>query len=262
MEKTIKSFLDRNLPNLVSSFAAEITNETNDYYRITFSDGKVFIKANCCVSAINGIYRYLRDVCHVNLSWNGNRTMQVDTVMPFDGEIHHNIEQKYRVYMNYCTLNYSMSFWNWERWEKEIDFMAMNGINMPLTVVGTEAVWYETLLELGFTKKEALSTISGPCFWAWQLMTNIEGYYPPQDEAYVYERLELGKKILNRVVEMGMHPIQQGFSGHVPNLLMEKYPKSKILTKSPWCWFPTTAQLDPLDPLFEKFGNIYLTKLE
>ena len=40
---------------------------------------------------------------------------------------------------------------------KEIDFMAMNGINMPLTPIGSEAVWYETLQEFNFTKKEALS---------------------------------------------------------------------------------------------------------
>lgn len=262
MDKIIQDFMTRNLPNFVSDFIVEIGTEKKDTYRIKFNDGKVFVNADCYISAINGIYRYLRDICHVNLSWNGNREIKIDRLVSFDGEVSYTIPQKYRVYMNYCTLNYSMSFWNWERWEKEIDFMAMNGINMPLAVVGTEAVWYETLLELGFTSDEALSTISGPCFWAWQLMTNIEGYIPPKDKNYVYERLELGKKILHRVCELGMFPIQQGFSGHVPVLLKEKFPKAKILDKRNWCLFPKTAQLDPLDPLFEKFGNIYLNKLE
>ena len=112
---------------------------------------------------------------------------------------------------------------------KEIDFMAMNGINMPLTPIGSEAVWYETLQEFNFTKKEALSFISGPAFWAWQLMTNIDSYIPPKSEEYVYNRLELGKKIIKRCVEFGMQPIQQGFSGHVPTLLKEKYPNAAIL---------------------------------
>lgn len=77
---------------------------------------------------------------------------------------------------------------------KEIDFMAMNCINMPLTPIGSEAVWYETLQAFNFTKEEALSFISGPAFWAWQLMTNIDSYISPKSEEYVYNRLELGKK--------------------------------------------------------------------
>lgn len=95
--------------------------------------------------------------------------------------------------MNYCTLDYSMCWWDFARWEKEIDFMAMNGINMPLTPIGSEAVWYETLQKFNFTKEEALAFISGPAFWAWQLMTNIDSYISPKSEEYVYNRLELGK---------------------------------------------------------------------
>ncbi len=29
-----------------------------------------------------------------------------------------------------------MPYWDWERWEKEIDWMAVHGINMPLALVG------------------------------------------------------------------------------------------------------------------------------
>ena len=155
-----------------------------------------------------------------------------------------------------------MAWWDFDRWEKEIDFMAMNGINMPLAVIGSEAVLYETLLEFGFTKQEALRCITGPAFWAWQLMTNIIGYLPPEDEGYIYRRLELGRKILARYLQFGMHPIQQGFSGHVPPLLKEKYPDAAILPQSSWCNFPPTALIDPLDPLFLQFGRTYLNKLK
>ena len=58
-------------------------------------------------------------------------------------------------------------------------------------------------------------------------MTNIIGYMPPKEEKYVYERLELGKKILNRMLEFGMMPIQQGFGGHMPANIKEKFPKAK-----------------------------------
>ena len=42
----------------------------------------------------------------------------------------------YRYYMNVCTFGYSYVWWGWERWEREIDWMAMNAINIPLAFVG------------------------------------------------------------------------------------------------------------------------------
>ena len=262
MDKIISGFLQRNLPAFKDSILIKFETSEKDFFRITSKDGKLYIKANNYVAAFHGLYCYLKKYCNVQLSWCGNQEIHIDKLVMFDGEFKKEIEQKYRVYMNYCTLDYSMCWWNFARWEKEIDFMAMNGINMPLAVVGTEAVWYETLQEFGFTKEEALHFISGPAFWAWQLMTNIDSYLPPENENYIYERMELGKKILDRYLEFGMYPIQQGFSGHVPALLKEKYPHAKILMQRGWCLYPKTAQLDPLDPLFSEFGTVYLHKMK
>lgn len=51
-----------------------------------------------------------------------------------------------------------MAFWDWDRWEKEIDWMALHGINIPLAVTGAEAVWYNVLDKLGYTKTEIMSS--------------------------------------------------------------------------------------------------------
>ncbi len=59
-----------------------------------------------------------------------------------------------------------------------------------------------------------------------------------------------------------MHPIQQGFSGHVPMLFKTKFPKARILEQNGWCNFPKTAQLAPTDPFFMEFGTAYLKNLE
>lgn len=74
--------------------------------------------------------------------------------------------------------------------------MALNGINMPLAVVGNEAVWYETLQQFGYSKDEALRTISGLAFWPWQQMTNIIGYMPPKEENMFMSGWSLAKKYL------------------------------------------------------------------
>ena len=49
--------------------------------------------------------------------------------------------QRFRYYQNVCTVSYSFVWWDWERWEREIDWMAMNGINLPLAFNGQEEIW-------------------------------------------------------------------------------------------------------------------------
>lgn len=262
MNQVLYDFLKRNLPGFEDRFDFCIEDTGREYFSVSCRDSILFIKANSIVNAAHGVYEYLKKYCGVQISWCGNRRIKIEELKLFPGHFERSYPQRFRVYMNYCTLDYSMCWWDFERWEKEIDFMAMNGINMPLAVIGSEAVWYETLLQFGFSKQEALSTVSGPAFWAWQLMTNIEGYVPPKNEKYIYERLELGRKILKRYLEFEMIPIQQGFSGHVPVLLKSKFPHAKILLKKPWCGFSKTAQLDPLDPLFKKIGRAYLENLK
>lgn len=61
-----------------------------------------------------------------------------------------------------------------------------------------------------------------------------------------------------RQLELGMQPIQQGFSGYVPRELQAKYPQAKISMKRKWCGFDGTAQLDPTDPLFYEMGLAFL----
>ena len=136
--------------------------------------------------------------------------------------------------------------------------MALNGINMPLCAVGIEGIWYYTLTDIGFTDEQARAFIAGPAFLAWQNMGNLEGFCGGISRAWIDSRIELGKKIIDRVRSLGMHPIQQGFSGCVPTMLREKYPNSTILLKKPWCGLSATAQLDPTDPLFLELGKKFM----
>lgn len=207
-----------------------------------------------------GYYDYLKTYCGVNFSHCGNTSFTVTEAPLFDGKLEKVIPQKKRAYMNYCTFGYSFAFWKWEDWEREIDFMAMNGINMPLSVVGTEAVWYYTMRDFKYSETGALQFLSGPGFWPWQLMTNITGYFSLTDVKYIESRLELGKKIIDREVELGMTPIQQGFTGTVPQSITKLFNKVKLRLIPSWCNFPITYQLDPTDPVFKRFGKALLEK--
>lgn len=261
----VSDLIRRNLPTYAGRFILrEIEkNEGQNCCAISGEGDQVVLSGDCAISLCMAFYRYLREDCHVNLSWCGNRDITAPQELPIPSkERYYVVPQKHRVYMNYCTFGYSALFWDWARWEKEIDFMAMNGINMPLSVIGTQGVWFYTLLEFGFTEAEALAYLSGPACWPWHLMTNVEGAMPPPDRRYVEQSIALGKQILERERALGMTPIQQGYSGHVPRLFREKFPQARIQETGGWCGFPPTAQLDPLDPLFERFGLSLLHKQE
>jgi len=116
----------------------------------------------------------------------------------------------------------------WKEWERAVDQLAMQGYNMPLAATGMEGVWYNTLLRFDFTDLEARTFLSAPGHLPWQLMQNLEGSEDPLPKSWIDSHIELGRKIIERERELGMTPIQQGFSGHVPHLLKRNSPKPPL----------------------------------
>lgn len=254
--------IKRNTPAISLAFITETIEKTHgkSRYEIEAQNGKIVLRGDCTISLAMAYYRYLKDYCDVNLAWCGNTRLKVDSAPLPEEKITHTIEQDKRVFMNYRAFAYSAVWWNWERWEREIDFMAMNGINMPLSIVGSEAVWYHTLRDFGYSEQGALQFISGPCYWSWQLMTHFDSNLALTDPEYVEQRLELGKKIIKRETELGMTPIMQGFSGHVPRTIIRLLKKVRLRHNPAWNNYATTYQIEPSDPYFRKFGKALLEK--
>lgn len=258
----MKDLIRRNTPEIAERFLLETVDAVDGYNVLEYaSQGeKIVLRGDCMISQAMAYYRYLKQECHVNWSHCANERIHVTEAVLPENDYRQVVPQKKRAYLNYCTFGYSMAWWDWERWEREIDFMAMQGINMPLSVVGTEASWFYTLRELGYKDDEALTYLSGPAFWPWQLMTNIDYYLPLTDEAFIKERVALGKQILQRQLHLGMTPIQQGYCGQVPRDFLRRYSKTMLRRIPSWCNFPPTFQIDPTDPMFQKVGGIFLEK--
>ena len=67
----------------------------------------------------------------------------------------------------------------------------------------------------------------------------------------------LQKKILQRERQLGMTPVLQGFTGHVPSALVKKNPGLKF-TNLTWIDFPATYLLDWEDPLFARIARDFI----
>ena len=74
---------------------------------------------------------------------------------------------RFRYYQNVCTFSYSSVWWNWTRWQREIDWMALNGFNLPLAFTGQEAIWQRVYHKIGLTQQELDTFFGGPAFLAW-----------------------------------------------------------------------------------------------
>ncbi|MGC9219633.1 MAG: alpha-N-acetylglucosaminidase, partial [Athalassotoga sp.] len=257
-----EGLLHRIIPAQASHFVIEPlkTEHGKDCFQIESRNGKIVLSGNNGVSIASALYCYLNDFCHCQITWNGTN-LHMPTPLPMvPNKITKTSPYSYRYYLNYCTFNYSMSWWNWERWEKEIDWMALHGIDMPLAITGEEYVWYEVYKEMGFSDKELASFFSGPAYFSWFWMGNLDGWGGPLPYAWMKSHAELEQKILRRERALGMKPVLPAFTGHVPAAFAKKFPNAK-LKKVNWNGdFADTYILDPEDTLFGQVGNRFLKK--
>lgn len=240
---------------------ADERDSSKDYFEISSERDKVLITGNSDLSLSTGLNWYLKYVANIHLSWN-NLSQKLPEVLPLPLEkIRKETSMRNRYYLNYCAYSYSMAFWNWERWEKEIDWMALHGINMPLSITGMEVVWYNLLKRLGYTTKEINEFISGPAFMAWWQMNNLEGWGGPNPDSWYRQQEALQKKIVARMRELGIEPVFPGYAGMVPRSIGEKL-GYQIADPGKWCGFSRPAFLSTENECFDSFAAMYYEELE
>lgn len=156
----------------------ELVKQDKDFFEIdqASASSPIIVRGNTWVNIATGINWYLKYYAGIHLTWN-NMTAKLPATMPrVEKKERHETDLKLRYDFNYCTFSYSMAFWDSNRWQKEIDWMALHGVNMPLAAVGEECVWRNMLLKLGYTEEEIGKFIAGPAFMAWWAMNNLEGW--------------------------------------------------------------------------------------
>ena len=260
-DQSVSELAERLLPdNNSSSFIFEKLPSDSDFFELEqAADDRIIIRGNSGVSIARGLNHYLRNYCHKSVSWCGNNLSELPLPLPPVREkVRVTASFPYRYYLNYCTYSYSMAFWDWEQWEKEIDRMALQGINMPLMAVYSQyAVWQNTLRRLNFSEDDIRKFLPGAGYEAWWLMGNLEGFGGPVTPEFIALQTDLQQKMLKRMRELGMKPVFQGFYGMVPNALKEKFPDARIKDQGIWGTYQRPAFLDPTDPLFDKLAAIY-----
>ena len=255
-----RDLLVRLLPAHGGRFALETipADQGRDVFEIESREGKVVLRGNNGVSVASALNWYLKYYCRRQVSLWG-RNLDLPRTLPAVPEKVRRVSPfKYRYYLNFCAFSYSLAWWDWPQWENLIDWMALHGINLPLSVTGQEAIWYKVYRSLGLSDRQTRGFFVGPAFLPFGWMGCIDGWGGPLAASWIDGHLALEKKILARERELGMTPVLQGFTGHVPAALQEVLPAAKLKKLPSWAGFPPTSFLDPQDPEFVRVGKRFV----
>lgn len=254
--------IKRLLPQHFQYFKVEnLSSSTGkDRFEIESSNGKIILRGNNGVAVASALYYYLTEYAHCQVTWNGSNLNMPAKLPVVKTKVIKDTPYDFRYYLNYCTFNYTMSWWDWSRWEKEIDWMALHGINMPLAITGQEYTWYLVYKDLGFTDNDLKDFFTGPAYFAWFWMGNMDAWGGPLPLQWMKSHMELQKKILARQRALGMKPVLPAFTGHVPPAFKNKFPNAKLKTTNWNAGFADNYILDSEDPLFVRVGKLFLEK--
>ncbi|KAK6119256.1 hypothetical protein DH2020_047002 [Rehmannia glutinosa] len=276
-ESAARGVLQRLLPTYLSSFEFKIITKFSDNRVYGNSDNMIdkkgyrLIKGTTAVDVTSGLHWYLKYWCGAHVSWDKTGGAQLGSVpkpgslppVRYEGVM---IQRSapWNYYQNVVTSSYSYVWWDWERWEKEIDWMALQGVNLPLAFTGQEAIWQKVFAEFNITKQDLNDFFGGPAFLAWARMGNLHRWGGPLTQNWLNKQLMLQKQILSRMVQLGMTPVLPSFSGNVPAALKAIFPTANISRLGDWNtvdgdprWC-CTYLLDPSDSLFIEIGEAFM----
>lgn len=260
-KREVQAVISRSFQNFKGNIELQEIDPENgcDVFEQEIKNNRLILKGSSEIALTRGFYDFLRtNELGIN-SWSGTR---IEWPQSLDGLKTRRVVSpvKHHYYYNVVTYGYSTPYWDWSRWEKEIDWMALHGIDMPLALVANEAISVRVWKKLGLTEKEISEYLVGPAHFPWMRMGNISGIDSPLPYKWHDEQVKLQHKILNRMKKLGMSPICPGFAGFVPKAIQRLYPDLKIVETS-WNVFHNWM-VSPQEELFAEIGKMFIEEWE
>ena len=143
----VYALLERLQSGLSQKFQVSVDSQLSQTVILDSKSEAIEVAASTGVLAVWGIHHYLKFYCNWHFSWDTTRVPD-DCAWPF---VSFNLtaNDRFRYYQNVCTPGYSFTFWQWPQWEAHIDWMALNGINLPLAFTAQEYIWIQVYKEVG-----------------------------------------------------------------------------------------------------------------
>ncbi|MCX4671031.1 alpha-N-acetylglucosaminidase [Streptomyces sp. NBC_01381] len=234
----------------------QLTFETSgpaDTFRVSGSRGNITITGPTPAVQLTGLRHYLKHTTHTNITWAGSQTDLPDRLPAPDRPLNGRANTPHRFVLNDTNDGYTGAYHDWSYWERELDVLALHGYNEVLVYVGADALYHRVFQEFGYSDQELREWIPAPAHQPWWLLQNMSAFPYPVSRQLLDRRAALGRRITDRLRDLGMTPVLPGYFGTVPPDFTAKNPGAKTVPQGDWVGF---TRPDWLDPRTEHFARV------
>jgi len=246
-----------------------------DRFLVTGRAGHITVAGTSTGALLTGFHTYLRRTAHASVSWTGSQLNLPRTLPAPAEEITATANVPHRFAFNDTNEGYTNAYRDWDAWQRELDVLALHGVNRVLVYLGGDAVYYDTFRKSGYSDAELRAWIPGPAHQPWWLLQNMSGFGGPVSRQLVERRAALAERIVGRVRELGMTPVLPGYFGTVPDDFTTRHGgDAAVVAQGTWGAFKRPDWLDPRTTAFgevaaafyraqsERFGDSTMYKMD
>ncbi|MET7762160.1 alpha-N-acetylglucosaminidase [Streptomyces sp. NPDC005393] len=255
-----RAALDRLLPGHADQFrlvALEKGKEGKERFEVTGSPGRVTVAGTGPAVLLTGVHWYLKYTCQAQLTWSGDQLNLPKKLPAPRRRVERSTALPHRFAFNDTHDGYTAPFADWDRWEHLIDIAALHGCNELLVTAGQEAVYQRLLKDFGYPDAEARAWLPAPSHQPWWLLQNMSGYGGPVSTALLDKRAALGRRIADRLRELGMRPVFPGYFGTVPDGFAARNTGARTVPQGDWAGLKRPDWLDPRTESFRKVAAAF-----
>ena len=255
-----RAVVQREMPHLASQIHLSLA--PGDYagkpdgFRIQAQRGNVRVEAATVPTLLFGVNWYLKYAAHLNVSTNGSQLGAQGLRLPgIETPIVRPVPYPFRYALNENTDGYTTPYWDFARWQHEIDILALSGFNAILIQRGNDLAVYQAFRDIGYSDTDIRQWITHPAHQNWQLMGNMCCFVEPISLALMEKRAASARKIMDELRDLGITPVLPGFWGVVPADFARHVPGAHVVVQTePWNGFQRPGWLDPRDPAFTRLA--------
>lgn len=252
------------LERLLASRASQFTlvpvarTASGDRFSVSGGPGAIRVRGTSPATLLTGVGWYLEHVAGVDIGWPGDSLGRLPATLPaVDGEVTRTASVPHRYALNDTDEGYSGPYRDFASYQRDIDLLALHGVNEVFVPTGAEYTYYRALQDFGYSEAELRAWIPAPAHQGWWLLQNLSGFAGPVSRQLVEARATLGRRIADRLRSLGMTPVLPGFFGTVPPGFADRNPGAVTVPQGAWIGFDRPDWLDPTGPVFDRLAAAY-----
>lgn len=206
-----------------------------DTFTVSGTAGAITVRGSTGATLLTGVGWYLQHVAGADIGWPGDSIGLLPAELPaVPSPVTRSARVAHRYALNDTDDGYSGPYRTFEEHQRQIDLLALHGINEVFVQVGAEYPYYRALQRFGYAAEEMREWIPGPGHQSWWLLQNLSGFGGPVSEELMRGRAELGGRIAEQLRGLGMTPVLPGYFGTVPPAFAGRNPGAVTVPQGDW----------------------------